>query len=155
MELARDDVAAASVSIQRALAEGGQPFQRPRLLDATVEIHLAGGDVASARTAADALGDRSSVELELDGARETFESLGALPRPRATPTNSRPADLPPCPDAHPLEAVFHPDHVGEHGDVPGRCEARDRICGYLSTEGGQVGRRHPLDVAEVDTVLGP
>lgn len=144
--LARGDVAAASVSIQRALAEAGRPFQRPRLLDAAVEIHLAGGDVASARTTADefaavadgcrsevivamaehaqgsillaegraadalarlraastawqrlrmpyeaartaeligraclALGDRSCAELELDGARETFESLGAAP----------------------------------------------------------------------------
>jgi ATP/maltotriose-dependent transcriptional regulator MalT len=146
LELARGETQSAVASIRRALGEAGQPFQRPALLAAAVEIHAAAGDVATAWDGADELGrlasgttsevlgamaehaigtvllatgdatdalvrlraastvwtrlqmpyeasrtavllaqgclamdDRSSAQLELDAARETFASLGAQP----------------------------------------------------------------------------
>ena len=55
LELMRGDDAAATASIRRALVEATQPFQRPGLLAAAVEILIASGDVAGAREAADEL----------------------------------------------------------------------------------------------------
>lgn len=55
LELVRGEPASAAASIERALVEAGQPFERPRLLDAAVEIHVAAGDPSAARRAADEL----------------------------------------------------------------------------------------------------
>jgi DNA-binding CsgD family transcriptional regulator len=55
LELVRGDEAGAMASIRRALVEANQPFQRPGLLAAAVEILVAGGDVSGARAAADEL----------------------------------------------------------------------------------------------------
>jgi DNA-binding CsgD family transcriptional regulator len=70
LELARGDAAAATASIRRALAEANQPFQRPGLLAAAVEILVAAGDVAGAREAAD--------ELATISGRSRSEFLAAL-----------------------------------------------------------------------------
>ncbi len=51
LELARGDVEAAAASIRRSLAETHQPFQRPGLLSASVEILLAADDLAAAAAA--------------------------------------------------------------------------------------------------------
>ena len=146
LELARGNTDAASASIERALAEAGQPFERPRLLDAAVHIHVTADALERARSAAHeleaiaddsqsdviramaehaqgsillaeshtadalarlrsasttwrrlgmpyeaarsaeligrgclALGDGAAAQLELDSARETYDSLGAAP----------------------------------------------------------------------------
>ncbi|HEY1370738.1 MAG TPA: LuxR C-terminal-related transcriptional regulator [Gaiellaceae bacterium] len=55
LRLAQGDVATAAASIRRALAETVEPLKRARLLPADVEIMLACGDVAEARTACDEL----------------------------------------------------------------------------------------------------
>lgn len=55
LDLARGDVAAAAAGIDRVLTETAQPFQRPGLLAAAVEIHLAGGDLPAARLASEEL----------------------------------------------------------------------------------------------------
>lgn len=52
LELQRGDVGSAAVSIRRALGEAGQPFQRPALLAAAVEIQVAAGDATGATDAA-------------------------------------------------------------------------------------------------------
>ena len=52
LELQRGEAGSAAVSIGRALGEAGQPFQRPGLLAAAVEIQVAAGDVAAATEAA-------------------------------------------------------------------------------------------------------
>jgi DNA-binding CsgD family transcriptional regulator len=52
LELQRGDAPSAAVSIGRALREARQPFQRPGLLAAAVEIRVAVGDVAGATEAA-------------------------------------------------------------------------------------------------------
>jgi DNA-binding CsgD family transcriptional regulator len=56
LELQRGDAGSAAVSIGRALGEAVQPFQRPGLLAAAVEIHVAAGDAAAATEAAAELG---------------------------------------------------------------------------------------------------
>jgi DNA-binding CsgD family transcriptional regulator len=48
LALQRGDAGSAALSIQRALGEAGQPFQRPGLLVAAVEIQIAAGDVTVA-----------------------------------------------------------------------------------------------------------
>ncbi len=55
LALARGDLDGATSSIRRALVEAGQPFQRPGLLDAAVDILLAAADVDGARAAANEL----------------------------------------------------------------------------------------------------
>ena len=52
LELQRGDPGSAGVSIGRALTEAGQPFQRPGLLAAAVEIQVAAGDATAATEAA-------------------------------------------------------------------------------------------------------
>jgi DNA-binding CsgD family transcriptional regulator/tetratricopeptide (TPR) repeat protein len=52
LELQRDHAATAAVSIRRALGEAGQPFQRPGLLAAAVEILVAARDAVAATEAA-------------------------------------------------------------------------------------------------------
>jgi DNA-binding CsgD family transcriptional regulator/tetratricopeptide (TPR) repeat protein len=52
LQLQRGDAGSAAVSIQRALGEAGQPFQRPGLLAAAVEIQVTAGDAAAATEAA-------------------------------------------------------------------------------------------------------
>ena len=56
LRLATGKVEAASASIRRAYREAGDPMSRARLADGYVEITLASGDVAAARSAADELG---------------------------------------------------------------------------------------------------
>ena len=55
LELQRGDAGSAAVSIQRALGEAGQPFQRPGLLAAAVEIQVAACDARAASEAASEL----------------------------------------------------------------------------------------------------
>jgi DNA-binding CsgD family transcriptional regulator len=55
LQLARGDVAAATASIRRAMAEATDEMVRARMLEPAVEIALAAGDVAAAREAADRL----------------------------------------------------------------------------------------------------
>ncbi|GAB3314874.1 hypothetical protein GCM10027451_30220 [Geodermatophilus aquaeductus] len=52
LELQRGDATSAAVSIGRALREAGQPFRRPGLLAAAVEIRVAVSDVTGATEAA-------------------------------------------------------------------------------------------------------
>lgn len=52
LELQRGDVSSAAVGIRRALGEAGQPFQRPGLLAAAVEIQVAACDATAATHAA-------------------------------------------------------------------------------------------------------
>lgn len=52
LELQRGDAGSAAVSVRRALGEAGQPFQRPGLLAAAVEIQVAAGDATAASEAA-------------------------------------------------------------------------------------------------------
>ncbi len=64
--LAQGDVTGAMTEIRRALDEVGDPIQRPRLLDAFVEIALASGDASGAEAAAaelSAVADGASVPL--------------------------------------------------------------------------------------------
>jgi len=56
LRLATGKVEAASASIRRAYREAGDPMSRARLAGGYVEITLASGDVAAARSAADELG---------------------------------------------------------------------------------------------------
>ena len=58
LELQRGDAGSAAVSIERALQEAGQPFQRPGLLAAAVEIQIAAGN---ARAATDAAAELVSI----------------------------------------------------------------------------------------------
>jgi DNA-binding CsgD family transcriptional regulator len=65
-QLAQGDVVGAFSAIRRALDEAGDPIQRPRLLDAFVEIALEAGDRSSAGAAAAELSvvaDDASVPL--------------------------------------------------------------------------------------------
>ncbi len=65
LELARGDAAVAAATIRRSLAEAHQPYQRPGLLSAAVDILLAADDLAGAAAAAADLteiADRSSSE---------------------------------------------------------------------------------------------
>lgn len=55
LALQKGDAASAAAGIRRALGEAGQPFQRPGLLAAAVDIHLAAGDVPTATAAAEEL----------------------------------------------------------------------------------------------------
>jgi DNA-binding CsgD family transcriptional regulator len=57
LQLARGDIAAATASIRRAMAEATDEMVRARMLEPAAEIALAGGDVAAARDAADRLGE--------------------------------------------------------------------------------------------------
>lgn len=56
LRLATGKVEAAAASIRRAYHEAGDPMSRARLVAGYVEITLASGDVAAARSAADELG---------------------------------------------------------------------------------------------------
>jgi DNA-binding NarL/FixJ family response regulator len=56
LRLATGKVEAAAASIRRAYREAGDPLSRARLAAGYVEITLAGGDVAAARSAAEELG---------------------------------------------------------------------------------------------------
>lgn len=57
VELARGEVVAAAAGIRRALIDANQPFQRPPLLAAAVEILVAHGDLEAAVEAATELGE--------------------------------------------------------------------------------------------------
>lgn len=70
LELARGEVDAATATIRRALGEASQPFQRPSLLAAAVEILVAAGELDEARATAEELGELAA------GARS--EVLGAM-----------------------------------------------------------------------------
>jgi DNA-binding CsgD family transcriptional regulator len=70
LDLQKGDTVSAAASIRRALTEAGQPFQRPGLLAAAVEIHLAAGDAEAAADAA--------AELTANAARSTSAVLGAM-----------------------------------------------------------------------------
>lgn len=70
LQLARDDAVAASATVRRALDEAGQPFQRPLLLVAAVEILVAVGDHSAASAA--------SAELTSIAEASSSEMLGAL-----------------------------------------------------------------------------
>jgi DNA-binding CsgD family transcriptional regulator/tetratricopeptide (TPR) repeat protein len=70
LELQRGDANSAAVAIRRALAEAGQPFQRPGLLAAAVEIHVAAGDSEVATEAA--------AELVSIAEQSTSPVLGAM-----------------------------------------------------------------------------
>ena len=70
LDLARGDVQTASTSIQRALHEAVQPFRRPSLLSAAVEILRAAGDREAALDAA--------RELEEIAAGSTSEVLQGM-----------------------------------------------------------------------------
>ena len=52
LRLAQGQLEAASAGIRRALEEATEPFRRPRLLSAAVEVALEAGDVGAARAAA-------------------------------------------------------------------------------------------------------
>lgn len=56
LRLATGKVEAAAASIRRAYQEAGDPISRARLAAGYIEITIAGGDVAAARSAADELG---------------------------------------------------------------------------------------------------
>jgi DNA-binding CsgD family transcriptional regulator len=70
LELQKGDATSAAAGIRRALGEAGQPFQRPGLLAAAVDIHLAAGDVAAATAAAE--------ELAAIAATSSSAVLGAM-----------------------------------------------------------------------------
>jgi DNA-binding CsgD family transcriptional regulator len=70
LELARGETDAAAATIRRALAEAGQPFQRPRLLDAAVRVLVEARDVDAAAVAA--------AELEQIAAQARSDVLGAM-----------------------------------------------------------------------------
>jgi ATP/maltotriose-dependent transcriptional regulator MalT len=57
LQLARGDIAAATASVRRAMAEATDEMVRARMLEPAAEIALAAGDVAAARDAADRLGE--------------------------------------------------------------------------------------------------
>jgi DNA-binding CsgD family transcriptional regulator len=84
LELQRGDAPSAAVGIQRALGEARQPFQRPGLLAAAVEIRIAAGDVTGAVEAAAELvsvADRtSSPVLEAMAGQATGAALLASGR---------------------------------------------------------------------------
>ncbi|MBF4762735.1 DNA-binding response regulator [Nocardioides islandensis] len=61
LRLATGKVDAAAASIRRAYQEAGDPMSRARLAAGYVEITLASGDVAAARSAADELGTVASM----------------------------------------------------------------------------------------------
>lgn len=66
LELARGNGTAAAAGIRRALTEAARPFQRPSLLAAAVEIHVAAVDLDAGREAAEELSsiaDASSSEV--------------------------------------------------------------------------------------------
>jgi DNA-binding CsgD family transcriptional regulator len=83
--LQRGDASSAVVSIRRALGEAGQPFQRPGLLAAAVEIAVAAGDATAATDAATELvsiaEQSSSPMLGAMGAQATGAALLASGRP--------------------------------------------------------------------------
>ena len=70
LELQQGDAGSAAVSIGRALGEAGQPFQRPGLLAAAVEIQVAAGDATAATEAA--------AELVSIAEQSTSPVLGAM-----------------------------------------------------------------------------
>jgi DNA-binding CsgD family transcriptional regulator len=70
LELQRGDAASAAVGIRRALVEAGQPFQRPALLAAAVEIHVAARDAAAA--------DEAAAELSSIAQQSSSPVLGAM-----------------------------------------------------------------------------
>jgi hypothetical protein len=61
LRLATGKVEAAAAAIRRAFREAGDPMSRARLAAGYVEITLADGDVAAARSAADELGRVASA----------------------------------------------------------------------------------------------
>lgn len=61
LEMARSDVTAAAAGIRRALVEATQPFQRPPLLAAAVEILVAAGEIDAAGDAAGELADLAAT----------------------------------------------------------------------------------------------
>ncbi len=79
LELQRGAVASAAASIRRALGEAGQPFQRPGLLAAAVEIQVAAGEAVAATDAAAELvsiaEQSSSPVLEAMAAHATGAAL--------------------------------------------------------------------------------
>jgi len=79
LELQRGDAGSAAISIRRALGEAGQPFQRPGLLAAAVEIEVAAGNGAAATDAAAELvaiaGQSSSAVLGAMAAEATGAAL--------------------------------------------------------------------------------
>ena len=85
LELQRGDVDGATAMIQRALGEAGQPFQRPSLLAAAVEILVAAGELDEAGAAAEELGELAAgagsevLRAIADHARGTVVLAGGDP----------------------------------------------------------------------------
>jgi DNA-binding CsgD family transcriptional regulator len=84
LQLQRGDPGPAAIAIGRALGEASQPYQRPGLLAAAVEIHVAAGDVSAAIEAAAELAaiaeQSSSPVLEAMAAQATGAALLASDR---------------------------------------------------------------------------
>ncbi len=78
LEMARGERAAAVGSIQRALREVGQSWDRPVLLSAAVEIHRANGDVPAARSAADELAAVAAESTAPMLAAMSAQAIGAV-----------------------------------------------------------------------------
>jgi len=81
LELARGDTNGARAGIRRALAEEVQPFRRPALLAAAVEIGLAAGQIDEAHEAADELREiaaRSSSPALLAMAEHALGSVALV-----------------------------------------------------------------------------
>ena len=105
LELARGDTSAAAATIRRALTEASHAYQRPGLLAASVEIHLASGQVEPARDAAEELaeiaaGSRSemlrAVAEQAAGASMlgAGEAEGAMPRLRGASASWQKLNMP-------------------------------------------------------------
>lgn len=78
LRLATGRVEAATAAIRRAYREAGDPMSRARLAAGYVEITLAAGDVADARSAADELGTVSSALGRLLPTALHLKALGAV-----------------------------------------------------------------------------
>jgi len=86
LQLARGDNVAAAAAIRRAISEAGQPFQRPLLLVAAVEILVAAGDHSVATATAGELTDiaESSSSVMLGALAEQATGTALLASGDAT-----------------------------------------------------------------------
>jgi DNA-binding CsgD family transcriptional regulator len=78
LELARGDVTGAAAGIRRALVEAAQPFQRPPLLAAAVEIFLAAGGVEEATATGGELADIAATSSSQVLGAMAEQATGAL-----------------------------------------------------------------------------